>query len=150
MYKYEQYGGLHAPKSTMDALSSAELDKVLVLIDSGHSAHQTSSPTGHHYSTVTQIWSKHHPHVSKPSGDHPSKLSPTVICHAICLIHSERLKMPHMLPIPFNPLPISPSLVKPFKSTSEGWFECCGEEEMPHALLKINTHSFHFIILFII
>ncbi len=61
----------------MCALSTAELEKVLVLINSGH-----------HTSTVTYIWSKHCPHVPKSSGGHPSKLSPTNMCHAIHLINS--------------------------------------------------------------
>src|SRR6266436_2779059 len=69
----------------MHALSTAELEKVL---NSGHSAHQISSLTGHHTSTITHIWSKHCPHVPKSSGGHPSKLSPTDMCHAICLINS--------------------------------------------------------------
>ncbi len=88
MYKYEQYEGLHAPKSTMHSLSTAELENVIVLINSGHSAHHISSLTGHHTSTITRIWSKHCPHVPKSSGGHPSKLSSTDICHAICLITS--------------------------------------------------------------
>ena len=71
----------------MHALSTAELEKVLVLINSGHSAHQISSLTGHHTSTITHIWSKHCPHVPK-SGGHPSKLSPTDMHHVICLINS--------------------------------------------------------------
>ena len=72
----------------MHALSTAELEKVLVLINSGHSAHQISSLTGHHTSTITCIWSKHCPHVPKSSGGHPSKLSPTDMHHAIHLINS--------------------------------------------------------------
>ncbi len=72
----------------MHALSTAELEKVLVLINSGHSAHQISSLTGHHTSTITCIWSKHCPHVPKSSGGCPSKLSPTDMHHAIHLINS--------------------------------------------------------------
>src|SRR6266436_9491886 len=72
----------------MHALSTAELEKVLVLINSGHSAHQISSLTGHHTSTITHIWSKHCPHVPKSSGGCPSKLSPTDMHHAIHLINS--------------------------------------------------------------
>src|SRR5260370_34774312 len=68
MYKYEQYEGLHAHKSTMCSLSTAELENVIVLINSGHSAHHISSLTGHHTSTITRIWSKHCPHVPKSSG----------------------------------------------------------------------------------
>ena len=72
----------------MHALSTAELEKVLVLINSGHSTHQISSLTGHHTSTITCIWSKHCPHVPKSSGGCPSKLSPTDMHHAIHLINS--------------------------------------------------------------
>jgi len=35
-----------------------------------------------------QIWSKHCPDIPKPTGGRPCKLSPTDVCHAICLINS--------------------------------------------------------------
>src|ERR1700676_145851 len=47
------------PQSTMCALSNAQLDNILHLIDSKHSAHQTSSITGLHTSTITRVWSKY-------------------------------------------------------------------------------------------
>src|ERR1700676_5566167 len=72
----------------MRALSNAQLDNILHLIDSKHSAHQISSITGHHTSTITHVWSKYRPHVSKSSGGHPSKLSPSDVCHAIHLINT--------------------------------------------------------------
>src|SRR5258706_15602075 len=56
--------------------------------DSGHNAHQISAATGHHTSTITQLWSKHCPDAPKPHGGHPTKLSDTDICHACHLISS--------------------------------------------------------------
>src|ERR1700720_3499846 len=50
------------PQSTMCALSNVQLDNILHLIDSKHSAHQTSSITGHHISTIPRACSKYRPH----------------------------------------------------------------------------------------
>jgi transposase len=70
----------------MHAVTGAELDQILSLIDSGKNAHQISSATGHHTSTITRLWSKHHPDLPKPSGGRPTKLSPTNIHYATQLI----------------------------------------------------------------
>jgi transposase len=72
----------------MHSLAASKIEEVLSLIDSGHSARQISSITGTHYSTVTRLWSKHHPDTPKPCGGHPAKLSDTDIHHAMHLINS--------------------------------------------------------------
>ena len=72
----------------MPGLSNAELDNIIQLIHSHHSINKISSLTGHSTSTIAHAWSKHCPHVPKSSGGCPSKLSPTNMCHALCLIHS--------------------------------------------------------------
>ena len=84
LHKYRQYRGLNPPKSTMCALSSSEVEKIIHLIDSGHSNRQIASLTHHSTYTISHIWSEHRPDVLKSSGGHPSKLSPTDICHAVC------------------------------------------------------------------
>ncbi len=72
----------------MHPLSSADISNILALIDSDHSAHEIASITGIHVSTITRYWSKHRPHVPKPSGGRPSKLSSANIRHAVRLINS--------------------------------------------------------------
>ena len=76
------------PTSKMRAITASKIEQVLSLIDSGHSACQISSITGHHYSTVTRLWSKHRSETPKPSGGRPAKLSDTDVRHAMCLINS--------------------------------------------------------------
>jgi hypothetical protein len=72
----------------MQPLSASKIAQVLSLIDSGHSACQISSATAHGLTTITQLWSKHHPDVPKPSGGHPTKLSEADIHLAYHLINS--------------------------------------------------------------
>ena len=90
VYKYHMCRGIWPPNFSMQPLSGSTLDQVLSLIQSGHNAHEISSATGYHTSTITQIWSKHCPDIPEPTGGHPCKLSPTDVCHAICLINSGR------------------------------------------------------------
>ena len=72
----------------MHALSALELEKIIHLIDSGHSNHHIASVTGHSTATIHCIWSTHCPDTPKSSGGRPSKLSPADICHAVRLINS--------------------------------------------------------------
>ena len=85
VYKYHMCRGIWPPNFSMWPLSGSALDQVLSLIQSGHNAHEISSATGYHTSTITQIWSKHCPDIPEPTGGHPCKLSPTDV-H--CLINS--------------------------------------------------------------
>ena len=133
MYKYEQYEGLHAPKSTMHSLSTAELENDIVLINSGHSAHHISSLTGHHTSTITRIWSKHCPHVPKSSGGHPSKLSSTDICHAICLINSGKAENATHIAQTLQSITNQSLSCETIWTHLKCWFKGCGEEENPSA-----------------
>jgi Transposase len=72
----------------MKHLSTNELNNVLSLIDGRNSAHHIAKITGLHTSTVTHHWTLHCPNVPKPSGGRPLKLSPTDVCHAVCLINT--------------------------------------------------------------
>ena len=72
----------------MRALSSSEVEKIIHLIDSGHSNRQIASLTHHSTYTISHIWSEHHPDVLKSSGGRPLKLSPTDIRHAVHLINT--------------------------------------------------------------
>jgi transposase len=58
------------------------------MLDAGHSAAHIASSTGYGVGTISRLRSKHHSHLSKPVGGHPSKLSSTNIHHAVHLIGS--------------------------------------------------------------
>ncbi len=76
--------------ATMRSLSAAHNKHILSLLDSGHSAHQISSSTGIHTSTISRLRSKHCSSLQKSLGGHPSKLSPANTCYAIHLITSRK------------------------------------------------------------
>jgi len=74
----------------MRTLSAAHTKHILSLLDSGHSAHQISSSTGIHISTISRLRSKHRSSLQKSLGGHPPKLSPANTRHAIHLITSRK------------------------------------------------------------
>jgi transposase len=74
----------------MRSLSPAQINHILFLLDSGKSAHQISSSTGIHTSTISRLRSKHRSSLQKPLGGRPSKLSPANTRHAIHLITSRK------------------------------------------------------------
>jgi len=74
----------------MKSLSPAQHNHVLSLLDAGQSACQISSKTGLHNSTISQLHSKHHPHLQKSSGGCPSKLSSADVHFAQCLITTRK------------------------------------------------------------
>jgi hypothetical protein len=72
----------------MHCLSSANIDKLLSLIDSSKSAHEIHSITAIGLTTITRYWSEYRPHVPKSSGGHPKKLTDANLRHTTRLIHS--------------------------------------------------------------
>ena len=76
--------------ATMRSLSLAQTKHILYLLDSGQSAHQISSSTGIHTSTISRLRSKHRSSLQKSLGGRPSKLSPANTRHAIHLITSRK------------------------------------------------------------
>ena len=70
----------------MKDTSSAKVNLVLSLLDSGHTGYQISSQTGLSTGTISKICSKHCSNLPKSSGGHPSKLSENDICYATRLI----------------------------------------------------------------
>jgi len=74
----------------MKSLSPAQHNHVLSLLDAGQSACQISSKTGLHNSTISQLRSKHRPHLQKSSGGRPSKLSSADVCFAQRLITTRK------------------------------------------------------------
>src|SRR4051812_20021390 len=77
--------------ATMNArFSSFPTTHILSLLDSGHSAHQISSSTGLHTSTISRLRSKHRSSLQKSLGGRPLKLNPANTRHAIHLITSRK------------------------------------------------------------
>jgi len=72
----------------MRTLSAELTNHILSLLELGYSAHNISSSTGVHHTTIIRLHSKHFPDLHKSSGGHPHKLSPTDIRHATHLIGS--------------------------------------------------------------
>lgn len=70
----------------MQPLSTAQRTNILSLLEAGQSAHQISSTTGVHTSTISRLRRKHHPYLAKSSGGRPTKLSPSNIHHGMRLI----------------------------------------------------------------
>jgi len=72
----------------MKDTSTAQVNLVLSLLNSGHTGYQISSQTGLSTATISRLHSKHCSHLPKASGGCPSKLSENDICYATQLIGS--------------------------------------------------------------
>jgi transposase len=72
----------------MKALSAALQSHILSLLKAGHSAHEASSITGIHHTTISRLRRQHSPYLPKLSGGRPTKLSDRNVNHAIRLIGS--------------------------------------------------------------
>ena len=70
----------------MQPLSPDQCNNIISLLEAGHSAHQISSATGVHTSTISRLRRKHHPYLPKSFGGHPTKLSSSNIRHSLRLI----------------------------------------------------------------
>ena len=90
-------------ESNMQPLSTAQRNHFLSLLDSGHSAHQISSSTGLHISTISRLRRKHHPYLQKP-------ILPSFLRQILAMPSTSsppgRLKMP-----PRSPRPSGTSLI---------------------------------------
>jgi transposase len=74
----------------MRTLSLTQKNRILSMLDAGHSAHSIASTTGVHTSTISRLCSKERSELQKSSGGHPTKLSPTNIRHAVYLITTRK------------------------------------------------------------
>ena len=74
----------------MHPVSGAQLNHILSLLDSGHSAHDISPLTGLHHTTISRMQRKHHPYLQKVIGGHPTKLSEADTHYAQHLITSRK------------------------------------------------------------
>jgi transposase len=76
--------------SNMHPVSSAQLNHILSLLDSGHSAHHISSLTGLHHTTISRLQRKHHPYQQRVAAGRPPKLSEADTRYAQHLITSRK------------------------------------------------------------
>jgi len=74
----------------MHPVSGTQLNHILSLLDSGHSAHHISSLTGLHQTTISRLQRKHHPYQQKAPAGRPSKLSAADTRYAQYLISSRK------------------------------------------------------------
>lgn len=72
----------------MKAISTAQSNHILSLLDSGHSGHEISTLTGASTASISRLHSRYRPYLTKAPGGRPSKLSDTNIRHALRLISS--------------------------------------------------------------
>ena len=79
----------HTFTTTMKALSVAETAYIVSFLEAGLSIRKIQSLTGLAISTISRLHSKHLPDSPKSLGGHPSKLSPTNIHYAVCLLLPE-------------------------------------------------------------
>ena len=76
----------------MKDTSTAQVNLILALLDSGHTDYQISSQTGLSAATISRIQSKHHSTLSKSSEGCHSKLSKNNLCYTTCLISTGQAK----------------------------------------------------------
>jgi transposase len=76
----------------MQPLTPNQSSHILSLLVEGLSAHSIASSTGVSYSSITRLRSKHLPHLLKSSGGRPTKLSPSNIRYAQCLIGTGKVE----------------------------------------------------------
>ena len=111
---------------TMKALSVAQHNHILSLLDSGHSGHEISSQTGVSNATISRLYSRHHPYHKKASGSCPSKLSEQDLHYATQLIGTgSAVQVAKSLQDSTNQ-PLSTDCTKSHEESED---EGCGEEE---------------------
>jgi transposase len=72
----------------MKAISAPQQAHIISLLTAGHSAHEASSITGIHHTTISRLHRQHCPYLPRQPGGCPTKLSARNINHAIQLISS--------------------------------------------------------------
>ncbi len=70
----------------MKSISQQTQNDIISLLEQGKSCRQIAQEIGVHYSTVSKFCSELNFTPPKGKGGHPSKLTPTAICHAIHII----------------------------------------------------------------
>src|SRR5258708_27466071 len=70
----------------MKSISQQTQNDIISLLEQGKSCRQIAQEIGVHYSTVSKFHLKLNFTPPKGKGGHPSKLTPTVIHHSICII----------------------------------------------------------------
>src|SRR5882762_2311404 len=106
------------------------------MLDAGHSAAHIASSTGHGVGTIFMLCSKHHSHLSKPVGGHPSILSSTNIHHAVHLISSGKASTAVDVTKTLSNIINQPLCPNCAQQPEESWYEGCGEEEEATSLTQ--------------
>jgi len=109
----------------MKPLSPAQCNHILSLLDAGQSAHQISSKIVIHTSTITRLHLRHHPHLHKSSGGHPSKLSPADIHYAPHLIGSRKAENAAQITKTLQDIKDKPLFSNSTLVFEGGWYEGC-------------------------
>src|SRR3979490_3417240 len=76
----------------MKCLSAAKVDSIIQLLKSGHSGHYISSSLGVSVGFISKIRRKHCPDITKSSGGHPSKISPSNLHHIMHLMERGKIE----------------------------------------------------------
>src|SRR5258708_12754522 len=78
----------------MKSISQQTQNDIISLLEQGESCRQIAQEIGVHYSTVSKFCSELNFTPPKGKGGHPSKLTPTGICHAIHIISTSKADTP--------------------------------------------------------
>ena len=74
----------------MKPLTADQLSHILHLLDSGASAHEISTSTTAHCSTISRIKSKYHSNLAKPTSGCPKLLTPADTYYVVHLVASQK------------------------------------------------------------
>jgi hypothetical protein len=86
----------------MKAISTAKVNHILSLLDSGKDGYTAAMSAGVSPSAVSRTCTKHRSSLQKSLGGRPAKLSPANICHAQHLIYSGKAKHAGQLTKPLS------------------------------------------------
>src|SRR5258707_13332851 len=116
----------------MKSISQQTQNDIISLLEQGKSCRQIGQEIGVHYSTVSKFHSKLNFTPPKGKGGSPSKLTPTAICHAICIISTGKADTA----VDFNPLLTVDAEIVPGKVSCNDlvistWPKGCGEDQRP-------------------
>src|SRR5258708_39333129 len=116
----------------MKSISQQTHNDIISLLEQGKSCRQIAQEIGVHYSTVSKFHSKLNVTPPKGKGGCPSKLTPTAIHHAICIISTGKADTA----VDFNPLLTVDAEIVPGKVSCNDlvistWPKGCGEDQRP-------------------
>ena len=111
----------------MKSISTAGVNHILSLLDSGKDGYAAARSAGVSPSTVSRIHKKHCSSLQKFLGGHPAKLSPANIHHAQHLIYSGKAKNASQLTNPLANIINQPLYMNCLSYPEESWHGGCKE-----------------------